>query len=248
MQKDTKFSTGLRWAGVLGIICARHELMHGLGDLEKGERFVVSSRASTIFLLIIVWFRYKNTDAVLWWVLSRLTHRMLAFTYDIACQYKINFKKRIVAVQEFIQSQLDALPPALRELRHPALTLPEIDDIVWALPVWHGNVHECEAENSVKYQYGLGKTDGEGIERIWAMMNPMSYTLKEEGPGLRHDDIEDLVNRINYRKNIQQGALFSFLYAHFLIYSQDIHYCVVCASPLKNATSRSSRSSWWIRH
>lgn len=144
---------------------------------------------------------------------------MLAFTYDIACQYKINFKKRIQTVQDYISSQLDALPPALRQLRHPALTLPEIDKIVWALPVWHGNVHECEAENSVKYQYGLGKTDGEGIERIWAMMNPMSYTLKEEGPGLRHDDIEDLVNRINYRKNIQQGMLVFFLFEQLLIYS-----------------------------
>ena len=40
MQKDTKFSTGLRWAGVLGVICARHEIMLGLGDLEKGEQYV----------------------------------------------------------------------------------------------------------------------------------------------------------------------------------------------------------------
>lgn len=38
MQKDTKFTAGLRWAGVVGVICARHELMLGLGDLEKGER------------------------------------------------------------------------------------------------------------------------------------------------------------------------------------------------------------------
>ncbi|KAF9035672.1 hypothetical protein BDZ89DRAFT_946871 [Hymenopellis radicata] len=38
MQKDTRFSVGLRWSGVIGVICARHEVMLGLGDLEKGER------------------------------------------------------------------------------------------------------------------------------------------------------------------------------------------------------------------
>lgn len=39
MQKDTRFSVGLRWSGVLGVICARHEIMLGLGDLQKGERY-----------------------------------------------------------------------------------------------------------------------------------------------------------------------------------------------------------------
>lgn len=130
---------------------------------------------------------------------------MLAFTYDIACQYKIHFKKRIEELQAYVSAQLDALPPALRELRHPALTLPEIDEIVWALPVWHGNVHQCQLQNSVRFQKGLGKTDGEGIERVWSLMNPLSYTLKEEGPGLRHDDIEDLCNRLNFKKNLGQG-------------------------------------------
>ncbi|KIY60882.1 hypothetical protein CYLTODRAFT_316177, partial [Cylindrobasidium torrendii FP15055 ss-10] len=75
-QKDTRFSTGLRWAGVIGIICARHEVMLGLGDLERGER-------------------YKNTDFVLFWVLSRMSYKQAAITYDIACQYKKNFARRV---------------------------------------------------------------------------------------------------------------------------------------------------------
>lgn len=52
MQKDSKFSTGLRWAGVVGVICARHELMLGLGDLEKGERSVSSSFSFSLLTLL----------------------------------------------------------------------------------------------------------------------------------------------------------------------------------------------------
>lgn len=40
MHKETKQSTGLRWTGVIGVICARHEILLGLGDLERGERYV----------------------------------------------------------------------------------------------------------------------------------------------------------------------------------------------------------------
>lgn len=45
MQKDTRFVTGLRWAGVIGVICARHEIFLGMGDLERGERCVILTTA-----------------------------------------------------------------------------------------------------------------------------------------------------------------------------------------------------------
>jgi Kyakuja-Dileera-Zisupton transposase len=39
---NTKFSKGYQATGVGGVICARHSLVrkNGLGDLQKGERFV----------------------------------------------------------------------------------------------------------------------------------------------------------------------------------------------------------------
>ncbi|KAF9006888.1 hypothetical protein BDZ89DRAFT_1144615 [Hymenopellis radicata] len=92
MQKDTWFTVGLRWSGVIGVICARHEIMLGLGDLQKGER-------------------YKNTDFVLYTVLARMGLKEVAVTYDIACQYKKNFFARI-----------EALPDRLRALDIPALS------------------------------------------------------------------------------------------------------------------------------
>lgn len=112
----------------------------------------------------------------------------VTITYDIACQYKKNFYKRI-----------DALPEALKGLDLPVLT--------WGLPVWHGNVHDikCEAKESLKYKPGVGKTDGEGIERVWSVFNSISYMTREEQPGARHDDIEDKADKHNFGKNIALG-------------------------------------------
>ncbi|KAF9016773.1 hypothetical protein BDZ89DRAFT_1141218 [Hymenopellis radicata] len=151
MQKDTRFTVGLRWSGV------------------KGER-------------------YKNTDFVLYTVLSRMGVKEAGVTYDIACQYKKHFFERI-----------RALPAELR-----GLDLPEI---TWGLPVWHGNVHDpyCETSESLKYKVGMGKTDGEGPKRVWSILNPMSYMTKEEHPGARHDDIEDKANLHNFLKNVRSG-------------------------------------------
>ncbi|KAF9039648.1 hypothetical protein BDZ89DRAFT_1129259 [Hymenopellis radicata] len=143
--------------------------MLGLGDLQKGER-------------------YKNTDFVLYTVLSRMGLKEVTVTYDIVCQYKKHFKERI-----------DALPAALRCL--------DIPELLWGLPVWHGNVHDvaCEASESVKYKVGVGKTDSEGPERVWMVLNPMLYRRKEQHPGAHHDDIEDKINLHNFLKNIRQG-------------------------------------------
>lgn len=112
----------------------------------------------------------------------------IAVTYDIACQYKKHFYERI-----------EALPAVLR-------TLP-VPDITWGLPVWHGNVHEidCETSESLKYKVGVGKTDGEGIERVWSLLNPFSYMTRDQLPGARHDDIEDKCDHHNFLKNIGLG-------------------------------------------
>ncbi|KAF9029643.1 hypothetical protein BDZ89DRAFT_934226, partial [Hymenopellis radicata] len=168
MQKDTRFTVGLRWSGVIGVICARHEIMLGLGDLQKGERYILC-------------YTPCCRD-------SRMGVKEAGVTYDIACQYKKHFFERI-----------EALPAELRSL--------DVPDITWGLPVWHGNVHDpyCETSESLKYKVGMGKTDGEGPERVWSILNPMSYMTKEEHPGARHDDIEDKVNLHNFLKNVRSG-------------------------------------------
>ncbi|KAL1750322.1 hypothetical protein FB107DRAFT_224085 [Schizophyllum commune] len=169
-EKDTKFSSGLRVSGVGGIICARHEILqpHGLVDLQKGER-------------------YANMDYALCSVVDALDPpSRVVVSYDIGCQYAINFEER-----------MQKLPSRLH-IDNPT------DKLTYGLPVWHGAIHEeaCRSRNSLKYIAGVGRTDGEGIERIWSLMNPVAYATKEMGEGARHDAIEDKGDSINFLKNV----------------------------------------------
>lgn len=58
---ETKFSTGMRSTGVGMVLCARHEVVQagGVGDLQKGERYVILSRINHRNLLV-------TTDIATW--------------------------------------------------------------------------------------------------------------------------------------------------------------------------------------
>ncbi|KAL1671667.1 hypothetical protein EV122DRAFT_284713 [Schizophyllum commune] len=174
-EKETKITKGLRVSGVAGVICARHEVIqpHGFVDLQKGER-------------------YCNIDYVLCSVLRQLRSKSVTCSYDIGCQYKVNFLERV-----------KNLPASIR----PDPTL----NIRFGLPVWHGGIHEeaCRSRNSLKYHDGVGRTDGEGIERIWSLFNSYAWATKEMSEGARHDALEDKGDRINFVKNIQNATTLS---------------------------------------
>ncbi|KAJ7441683.1 hypothetical protein B0H11DRAFT_1932864, partial [Mycena galericulata] len=54
-----------------------------------------------------------------------------------------------------------------------------------ALPVWHAASHneDCKENNSLSFKPGVGKSDGEGVERVWSVLNPASYQTKDAGRG-----------------------------------------------------------------
>ncbi|KAJ7060165.1 hypothetical protein C8F01DRAFT_1058798 [Mycena amicta] len=137
--------------------------------------------------------RYANMDYVLMSALRDARVKRLVLSYNIACQWKIYLAeraRRITAATD-IPTNLDDF---------------EID---FGLPVWHAIVHEasCQADNSLSFLRGVGRTDGEGIERTWAIVNPVLFATKEMGEGNRHDTIEDKIDHINFEQNIQQGLL-----------------------------------------
>ncbi|KAJ7025133.1 hypothetical protein C8F04DRAFT_968170 [Mycena alexandri] len=171
-QKDTRNTAGLRVSGLGGVVCARHECMrpNGLGDLQKGER-------------------YANMDYILVSALAGFDLQQLTVSYDIACQWKKNFKERMERLPKEMQIDLDAI------------------DLDSGLPVWHALAHEelCAIVNSLNYIPGVGKTDGEGIERLWAYLNGCSYQTKEMGLGNRADMVEDKLDYHNFMKNLGQA-------------------------------------------
>ncbi|KAJ7043420.1 hypothetical protein C8F04DRAFT_1207359 [Mycena alexandri] len=173
VQKDARLTTGLRCSGVGGVVCARHELVRpqGVGDLQKGER-------------------YANMDYILLSAVLGITLLYLTISYDIACQWRINFQARMGEMPRRLHLDLDKVT------------------VLFGLPVWHALAHEkkCQVRNSLSYVPGVGRTDGEGIERTWSLFNPLAWATKEMNAGARHDAIEDKMDHHNFEKNINHGT------------------------------------------
>ncbi|KAF8213240.1 hypothetical protein K438DRAFT_1956654 [Mycena galopus ATCC 62051] len=135
--------------------------------------------------------RYANMDYILLSSLIGVTLLLLVLSYNIACQWKIN----LVLCAEKIKETTNLL------------TRLDEYEIVLALPVWHAAAHEveCQTQYSLSYTEGVGRTDSEGIERTWAVLNPLGFSTKEMGNGAQHDAIEDKVDHLNFEKNVGQG-------------------------------------------
>ncbi|TRM56380.1 hypothetical protein BD626DRAFT_541364 [Schizophyllum amplum] len=135
--------------------------------------------------------RYCNIDYVLCSAIQAIKPpSRVVVSYDIGCQYSINFDERMKNLPEVLRIDTDST------------------DVAFGLPVWHGGIHEelCRSKWSLKHLSGVGRTDGEGIERIWALMNAWAWATKEMGQGARHGWIDEKGDSINFLKNIQQGT------------------------------------------
>lgn len=80
----------------------------------------------------------------------------------------------------------------------------------YLVPKFHlpGHVIPCRIPFSFNYRCGVGRTDGEGVERGWAETNPLSSSTKEMGPGTRRDTIDCHFSDFNWRKILNMGESF----------------------------------------
>ncbi|KAJ7429083.1 hypothetical protein B0H11DRAFT_1769987, partial [Mycena galericulata] len=133
--------------------------------------------------------RYANMDYIVMAAVAGLALMMLTISYDIACQWRKNLPER-----------MEKLPRAIRL----DLTKTELQT---GLPVWHASSHEleCSNKNSLSFLPGVGKSDGEGVERTWADLNPAAFHTKEMGYGNRADALEDKIDAHNFLKNLGQA-------------------------------------------
>ncbi|KAJ7100996.1 hypothetical protein C8R43DRAFT_1141258 [Mycena crocata] len=132
--------------------------------------------------------RYANMDYIVMACLAGVSLLMLTISYDIACQWKKNLRERNSKLPEAIRLDIDNV------------------EVQCGLPVWHASSHEaeCSNQNSLSFLVGVGKSDGEGVERTWAALNPAAYATKEMGVGNRADTLEDKVDSHNFLKNLTQ--------------------------------------------
>ncbi|KAH9911489.1 uncharacterized protein B0H18DRAFT_1168583 [Fomitopsis serialis] len=126
--------------------------------------------------------RYVNMDYLYF---SSLTHHCtveVVTSYDISCQWSRNLPAR----QELYGLQFDRI-----QCKY-----------LFLMPKHHLNAHRlaCQTAYSFNYTKGVGRTDGEAVERGWAAVNPFASSTKEMGPGHRRDVLDDVFGNYNWGK------------------------------------------------
>ncbi|EIW84486.1 hypothetical protein CONPUDRAFT_40308, partial [Coniophora puteana RWD-64-598 SS2] len=136
--------------------------------------------------------RNCNIDYLFFSVYAPLILLLVVISYDIACQWKINLFKR-----------MDTLPP---QLQVSLLAVAHI--LMFGVPKFHapGHNERCAMQHSLNLMKGVGRTDGEGIERGWAKFNLASNSTKEMTLGFRHDTLNLLFTWHNLRKFYNMGT------------------------------------------
>jgi hypothetical protein len=116
--------------------------------------------------------------------------QFLVLSYDILCQYGVNFWKRMH--QKF---------PSDWAINSDTVSMK------WAIPKFHLPAHilRCHREYSFNLLKWVGRTDGEGIERGWAKLNFLAGSTKEMGPGSRRDTLDDHMGDSNWKKVVAMG-------------------------------------------
>jgi hypothetical protein len=76
------------------------------------------------------------------------------------------------------------------------------------LPKMHlgGHGPSCRTVWNLNYAPGLGRADGEGPERAWALEGELATQTCEMGPGNRHATLDDHQGEGNYRRIIGLGT------------------------------------------
>ena len=139
-------------------------------------------------------------DYIILSALLGITLSLVILTYDIACQWSKNFKKRMAAFPEHMrvggQTRIEA-----------------------AIPSWHINGHgqSCCQNFSLSYMKGVGRTCGEEVESSWSHTNPLAPSVREMGPAARHDTLNDHWNGWNFRKIVGFRMYFAMMILFMLL-------------------------------
>ncbi|KAJ7223218.1 hypothetical protein GGX14DRAFT_532116 [Mycena pura] len=119
--------------------------------------------------------RFANMDYIFASILRHLDPRLRKIvSYDIVCQWWKNLMERLLL-----------LPPLVRF----NLVLQLFRFVVPKMHI-HGHTKACQVEYSLNLVPGSGQTDGEGIERPWAMIGGVAASTRNSGPGARADALD----------------------------------------------------------
>lgn len=150
---------------------------------------------STVFFYEVLssfkdWYRYANMDYTFGSSLLQFALIPLILTsYDICCQWYINLYARINKdwPSEIQSASKKKFIPTIPKMHEPM----------------HGK--DNHQMYSLNYIPGVGQSDLEAPERIWSPHNALGNSTKTQGPGSRHDVLDDHFNFWNYQKYMSLG-------------------------------------------
>ncbi|KDQ58047.1 hypothetical protein JAAARDRAFT_129342 [Jaapia argillacea MUCL 33604] len=134
------------------------------------------------------WF--CNVDFVFLSSLRGISSKLkLVDSYDIGCEW-----------HKHLWSQMLELPDDMH------LSIP-CEHVIFLVNKFHlaGHGKKCQAPFSFNFKKGVGQTNGEGPERLWAWLNGAGPSTKEMGPGGRRDTMNDFCGFMNWLKTVGLG-------------------------------------------
>lgn len=139
--------------------------------------------------------RYCNMDYILMSSMVGAMIMIIIASYDIACQFFVNFFSRIPGLPENLRRRVPIIVPMIPK----------------AHIVSHG--HKCQSRYSFNWTKGVGRTEGEGIERNWSSLNKAAPSTREMTPSGRRETLDDFCGYMNWKKTIQFGEQSPLLFA-----------------------------------
>lgn len=134
-------------------------------------------------------FRYANMDYIFLASIIGIMLLALVSSYDIGCQWSINFWERMAEMPDYLQ---------ISEC---------VVNVEFVVPAFHLEAHieKCKPLFSPRFSRWLAQTEFEAIERIWAILNGIASSTREMRPGHRRDTIDDFCGYANWTKTIKLG-------------------------------------------
>ncbi|THU82072.1 hypothetical protein K435DRAFT_692249, partial [Dendrothele bispora CBS 962.96] len=172
-QASTRFSRGMRSTGVGGVLCERTDML-----MPNGLGNIPKGE------------RYACMDFIFAYSLKTFVHVLwLLLSYDIACQWFVNLFARMS------NTWSDDMRPT---------QILNSENVVPAVGKFHEPAHLQKDHEQYSFNLiaGVGHSNGEGPERLWAAHNAVAYSTKPMGPGSRQDVLDDHFAAWNWGKLI----------------------------------------------
>ena len=128
-----------------------------------------------MIMILTAFGRYANMDFIAFYTLMGTILTSIVFSYNIACQWFQNIKKRMLRL------------PC--EMWIPSESFAVLQFFILKLHIY-GHREKCQYKYSFNYQKWSAHTDGEDPERFWSHINPASLSTREMTPSAQFDALD----------------------------------------------------------